>query len=470
MEIQPEQFYKIIGSTNKQVRYIMYNKPAFYHTFEIPKKNGTRTICAPKKRLKEIQANILNNILYNYKVHKNAFGFVPTQSIIKNARKHVKSELVLKLDIRNFFGTITSNRVQGLYDKLDIIKDISYQLTELCTFNNCLPQGAPTSPYLSNLICFKLDKRFTGLAKQHNLEYSRYADDITLSGKKISKKVVNNAEKIIREEGFFVARDKTQFLSKANRQAVTGIIVNEKLSLGRKKYHQLKSIIYNCGKKGISSQNIENHRNFKKHLLGKISILKNLDIWKWFELKSAINKLDWETYDPVKFSHKSDENKVRTDILDSITALNQITNKSFSSDMDIFLLKHLYKGVNSEEEFNHRIQIINSFFDNIRLEFFLKLLSKEDKERNSPLKSIRTIELVLLKKGKSPEVVCETLRDIQILSAGITRHTGTNLNKQVFKVYDKYLVDITSINYKELFEKILIQLRNSLEKLLFSLK
>lgn len=465
------EFYSLIGSSEKQVRYFIYEKSRFYHSFDIPKRNGDkRLITAPTKDLKRVQRNILNNLLHQFKSHKNCYGFVKNKSIFLNANKHKNEEVIFNTDIRNFFNTITSKRVQRLLETLGFPKDTAYIITELCTFNRHLPQGAPTSPQISNLICYTLDKRLTGLANKMNIEYSRYADDITFSGSKIQRSIVNLIDKIIRKEGFKLSRDKTRFLTKANRQVVTGLIVNEKkLSIGRKKYHVLKSIIYNCKTKSILSQNKHNHPNFKKYLLGKIAVFKKIDIWKWYKLKQQIDSLGWDNYDPHKFSPKSTESLIRVEILDLIQSINKVTKGIFQENITI--AKEILKSADTIENFNFRIQSLNNYFNKMNLKYFVDQLSDEDVNENDTSKSRKVIELFLIKKKKDPNMIVDVLKDIEILSAGIARHSGSSkLDKLIKKIYEKYSIDPLNINYSNFFEEILINLKLGLNFLFFSLK
>lgn len=465
------EFYSLIGSSEKQVRYFIYRKSQFYRNFDIPKRNGgKRLIIAPTKDLKRVQRNILNNVLYQFKPHKNCYGFVKNKSIFLNASKHKNEKIIFNTDIRDFFNTITSKRIQGLLERLGFPKDVAYLITELCTFNRYLPQGAPTSPHISNLICHTLDKRLTGLAKKMNIEYSRYADDITFSGSKIPRSITKLIERIVRKEGFKLARDKTRFLSKANRQVVTGLIVNQKkLSIGRKKYHILKSTIYNCKTKGILSQNKHNHPNFKKHLLGKISALKKIDIWKWYKLKQEIDNLNWEDYDPTKFSSKSKGSLIRVEILDLIQSINKITKYIFQENITI--AKEILKPADTIENFNFRIQHLANYFNKINLKYFVDQLTDEDINQNDTSKSRKVIELYLVRKGKDPKTIVDVLKDVEILSAGIARHGGSSkLDKLIQKIYEKYSIDSLNVNYSLFFEKILINLKEGLTFLFFSLK
>ena len=206
------------------------NKNEYYTTFTIKKKNGgLRRIDSPNRLLKHIHRYILFKHLYNFKAHPSATGFIRGRSIFDNANYHVNKNHVYKLDLVDFFPSITKDMVFNVFISKGYNSEISTVMSELCTLNNVLPQGAPTSPAISNLVCYRLDTRLSSLAKKCKLSYTRYADDITFSGWYIKKGVTKLIEKIITDEGFKVSKEKTKLIkNKKNfRQVVTGVVVVE---------------------------------------------------------------------------------------------------------------------------------------------------------------------------------------------------------------------------------------------------
>lgn len=216
----------------------------FYNTFERPKRSGKgcRKICAPSEKLKSVQKIIKEKILDCVEAHESSTGYKRGASIVENAQVHVGKRALLNLDIENFFSSISMPRVIGLFASLGYTEDVAIMLGRLCCFEHALPQGAPTSPSLANLICHKLDRRLKGLAFKSHMQYTRYCDDITLSSdENISGKFVEVVKEIIKDEGFSVNEDKTRVLSQRSCQIVTGLTVNQKVNLPREKRRLIRA-------------------------------------------------------------------------------------------------------------------------------------------------------------------------------------------------------------------------------------
>src|SRR5690625_3882311 len=179
----------IIGNQNKMISLTIYNSSIYYTRMEIRKKsNGLRIINIPNQWLKNVQKWILKDILYSINISDRAKGFRKGNSISDNANPHTNRKCVINIDISDFFTSIQSMQVYKVFRYLGYTKQVSSHLTSLCTVNGYLPQGAPTSPYLSNVICKRLDKRLSRLLEGLGYNYSRYADDMTFSG---DEKIVN---------------------------------------------------------------------------------------------------------------------------------------------------------------------------------------------------------------------------------------------------------------------------------------
>ena len=231
-----------------------------YSHFTIAKRNGTpRQIWSPIPRLKFVQRWVLHNILNNLMTHGAAHGFVRGKSIVTNAAVHSNSDLLIKLDVQDFFPSVSWRRVKGVFRHAGYPEQIATLLALLCTESprqvvqqdgvtyyvalgdRALPQGAPTSPALSNIVCLNLDRRLTGLAEKIGLRYSRYADDLTFSlpateteipssdntqHNQLIGQLLGSVNKILREEGFALNNDKTRVIRKGSQQQVTGMVVN----------------------------------------------------------------------------------------------------------------------------------------------------------------------------------------------------------------------------------------------------
>lgn len=255
-----------------QLRWLTFNRQvattSHYKRFEIPKKNGsTRLISAPMYLLKTAQHWVLDNILYKHPIETEAHGFVPERSIVTNAKLHVGQTLVINLDMKDFFPTITYKRIKGMFKGMGYSEQIATVLGLLCsepetdeieldgttyyvqTGKRTLPQGAPTSPAITNIICRRLDRRLAGVAKSLGFIYSRYADDLTFSadeteGKTKISQLLWQVQQIVEAEGFQLHPDKQQIMRKGARREVTGIVVNEKANLDRKKLRQFRAVLH----------------------------------------------------------------------------------------------------------------------------------------------------------------------------------------------------------------------------------
>jgi RNA-directed DNA polymerase len=253
--------------------YKASNSPQhFYRYFEIPKHTGgVREIAEPLPSLKEIQKWILTNILYRCDPSKFAKAYVPKRSIRENARFHRRQPMVLSLDVENFFGSISSAKVYRFYNKLGYCKSVATILTELCTLDRSLPQGAPTSPAISNLLSLRIDHRLSGYALKNRIRYTRYADDLTFSGKFDVGTLINLVINVLTDAGLSLNVKKTRLMLGHNRQEVTGIVVNEKMQAPREVRSKLRQAIYYIEKYGLDSHmefTSETRANYINHLRG----------------------------------------------------------------------------------------------------------------------------------------------------------------------------------------------------------
>ena len=294
-----KHFALLIGVNPKEI-YSYYLFPEeLYKTIKIPKKKGgLREITAPSENLKYIQRWILYNILYRASVDNNVNGFIKNKSIVDNAKEHVGKECVMNLDIKDFFPSITYIQIYNLFIKFGYTRHLSMVFTGLCTYKNILPQGAPTSPFISNLICKRLDSRLDHLAKKVDATYSRYADDITFSGNKNITKYLSLIKRVITDEKFKVNEKKVRVQFKYHQQMVTGIVVNEKLSVPTKTKKYIRQQIYFSKKFGVKDnlrkQNI-NKTNYREHLYGLAYFIKMVESDYGNELLRDLSEIDWES-------------------------------------------------------------------------------------------------------------------------------------------------------------------------------
>jgi RNA-directed DNA polymerase len=267
----PRDVAKLLQVPYEYLVYYIYqiSPDSRYKEFHVPKKSGGfRIVHSPQNSLKIIQRK-LSQVLYAiYQPRPSIHGFAASRSIITNAKLHTKKNFILNLDLKDFFDSINFGRVMGLFlanpYKLD--KSVATVLAQICCFNRKLPQGAPSSPIVSNLICAKMDSEFQRFAKQHGLLYTRYADDITFSSnkKELPKELVASYEKgggkvvlgnelraIIENNGFQINSDKVRLAYKTQRQKVTGLIVNKKVNVTRIYLRNVDATLHNWETQGL---------------------------------------------------------------------------------------------------------------------------------------------------------------------------------------------------------------------------
>jgi len=281
----------LLGVQKEFLNKIIYSPESFYRTFKIPKKSGgEREILAPYPSLLIIQNWIYNNILKNIPIHKCAHAFTASKSIVTNCKIHAGQKEVLKIDLKDFFTSIPFNRIIFHFNKIGYNKKVSFCLARLCTYKDYLPQGAPTSPILSNIIAIKMDKRLFALAKKFKLNYTRYADDMVFSGDNISVKFIEYVNTIIENEGFQINNSKTRLYKSANKKIVTGIVINEKeLKIPREYRRELVLNLNYILKYGYNSHVAKkkiNDVNYLERIIGKVNFWLQVEPNNEFAQKS----------------------------------------------------------------------------------------------------------------------------------------------------------------------------------------
>ncbi len=276
-----EELAQLLNVTVNDLRFLSYdrrlNKISHYVSYGIKKKSGgVRKISAPKPKLKFVQRAILDNLLSKLNPSKYAHGFVPNKSIVTNALPHIGSSIIINMDLKDFFPSIDYKRVYGFFKSLGYSPQISTVLALICTIpdeqpilvhgqkwhiNNghrTLPQGAPTSPMITNLICRKMDRRMAGIANKLGFTYTRYADDMTFSGPKSSRaniqKLKWQTHSVIKDEDLQLHPDKTKVMPNGHRKEVTGLVVNKNLNVPRKKLKAFRALLFQIEKDGLAGK------------------------------------------------------------------------------------------------------------------------------------------------------------------------------------------------------------------------
>ena len=260
----------------------------------------------PDDELKVIQRRILRQILMKFSSSEYASAYVRRRTLSHHAAPHVGKRYLLKLDIADFFGSIRFDQVhRSVFHSGYFPKQIGVMLTKLCCFHGVLPQGAPTSPAISNLVMKQFDRNMGRWCASRGIAYTRYCDDMAFSGKRPLYPVYEKAKAMLEEMGFTLNEQKTRFVSNAGRQSVTGLTVNEKISVSREYKRRLRQEIYYALKFGAADSILKaEHRDFicegkpdaeryLQHLIGKVQFVLQLEPGNiWF--REAINQLKEE--------------------------------------------------------------------------------------------------------------------------------------------------------------------------------
>lgn len=300
--------------------------PANHYHYHLLTKTGggIRLIEAPKQRLKEIQNRILRGILNAIPVHAAVHGFRRGFSITTFAAPHVARRVVLRLDLRDFFPSLTRVRVQAMFRTAGYPEPVADLLGGLCTnvaprgiFSSSnfatdpgvmfearqlygvphLPQGAPTSSALSNICAYRLDCRLAGLAKASDALYTRYADDLAFSGAeefdRHAERFAIHAAAIALEEGFNVNHRKSRVMCSSVRQHLAGLVVNDHLNIARRDLDRLKATLTNCVRHGPASQNRDGHPAFRSHLDGRVGFVETVNAARGSRLREIFEQIQW---------------------------------------------------------------------------------------------------------------------------------------------------------------------------------
>jgi RNA-directed DNA polymerase len=311
---------KSLGRNRKNPQQLWH-----YHYRVFTKRSGSvRLIESPKPRLKELQRLILAQLLDEIPVHPAVHGFCKGRSIRTFAAPHVNQRVLLRMDLRDFFPSISRARVQALLRSAGYPEPVADLLGGICTNaaprdvweklafyvdplqlheirdlyrQPHLPQGAPTSPSLANLCCYRMDCRLAGFARSVGAEYTRYADDLAFSGDEEFERRVDrfstHVAAILHEEGFAVNHHKTRIMRRGVRQQLTGLVVNQHINIKRVDFDRLKATLTNCVRLGPESQNREAHPNFMEHLEGRIGFVEMANPEKARRLRKLWEQIVW---------------------------------------------------------------------------------------------------------------------------------------------------------------------------------
>lgn len=269
-----------------------------YHRFSLSQGVKERTITAPSRQLKRRQRWILREILSVLQTSPYAHGFEPGRSIKTHAALHADKDYVLCLDIRDFFLSISQDRVKKVFQSAGYSPSAAGTLAKLCCFEEVLPQGAPTSPRLSSIIFKELDLSLAHIAEKWSAVYSRYADDLTFSAPQAIDGLLNEAEQTLRSHGFFLNQEKIRFYGPEKPKRITGLVVqNGTLSVPKHFKRQLRQEIYYCSKFGVLTH-LENtgaskQIHYREHLYGKAYFIHMIEPEAGKNYLQALDQIHW---------------------------------------------------------------------------------------------------------------------------------------------------------------------------------
>lgn len=270
---------KDLGFSAKTLYGLSNSLEKHYHTVYLPKSDGSkRKLSVPDLILKLVQKSIADNILIQYPISKYAKAYKPGSSIQKNARPHVGKKKILKLDIEGFFDHILYSRVKDtVFYEEKYSESIRILLTMLCYYNDSLPQGAPTSPAITNIIMYDFDETVGAFCNEKNIAYTRYCDDMTFSGCFDEREIISFVKGELRKLGLFLKNRKTAVISASKRQVVTGIVVNEKMNVTKDYKKTIRQEIYYIKKFGLDEHlkrlGISDKQQYVLSLKGRIAFV-----------------------------------------------------------------------------------------------------------------------------------------------------------------------------------------------------
>lgn len=286
LEIPTNKLY-MLSNNRKPRQKRRDSKYENYHTVVIHRGRGhrSRILSVPNNLLKLVQRRILERYLYQIETSEYSTAYCKGKSLLDNASPHIEKECILKLDISHFFDSITDDSVYLVFKQFGLSVPATSLLTHLCTYNGKLPQGAPASPYIANLVMKHFDENLGKWCKNRNITYTRYCDDMTFSGDRSAVRnsnIIRKVKALLNNMEMKLNDKKTIFISSSQQQRVTGIVVNEKPAIPREMRRSIRQEVYYCTKFEVSDslqrQGLDISPDKYLHsLLGRISFALQID-------------------------------------------------------------------------------------------------------------------------------------------------------------------------------------------------
>jgi RNA-directed DNA polymerase len=325
LNLMPEELAWLADRRTQEQKLPAGRLRHYLYRWQSKRDGSARLIESPKQLLKMIQRQMLREILERIPPHEAAHGFRRQRSVRSFVEPHIRRDVVLRLDLKDFFPGIRRARIIAIFLTAGYPESVAELLAALCTNSTpgivikaCpvtnalqlrrmkllyerphLPQGAPTSPSLANLAAYRLDCRLMGMAKSFGVEYTRYADDLVFSGnmefaRKIERFYIY-ACTVALEEGFEVQTRKTRIMRQSVSQQAGGVVLNQGMNVKRRYYERLKAILHNCAVHGPAGQNRNKLADFRAHLMGQISHVEMLNPARGKKLREKFQQINWDT-------------------------------------------------------------------------------------------------------------------------------------------------------------------------------
>lgn len=300
----------------------------YRHRWVAKRRGNARLLEIPTPLLRRTQRRLLDQLLNRVAPHPAVHGFRSGCSAVTNAAAHCGRAVVLRFDLADFFPSIPAERIYPLFRMIGYPEPVVRLLAGLCTTRlprsvwnarpnppldgsdypqwarfatRHLPQGAPTSPAIANLIAYRLDRRLAGLAAACGAAYTRYADDLTFSGdselRRAWRRIARRVTLIAAEEGFTLQRAKTRLMGRGERQTVTGVVVNVRPNVPRAEFDRLKAILTNCVQHGPAGQNRDKVPDFRAHLAGRVASVCAVNPVRGRKLWAIFDRIVWSSPD-----------------------------------------------------------------------------------------------------------------------------------------------------------------------------
>jgi hypothetical protein len=325
LELRPSELAWFADVTHRNRERASSTLRHYRYRWVQKRSGGYRLLETPKPRIKKIQRWVHRSVLSAVPADPSAHGFTLGRSALSFAAVHVEQHVVVRMDLADFFGSIVVARVRATFARLGYPDAVASALAGLCCVPTPefvlrsnperdpverhratqrlriphLPQGAPTSPALSNLIAWRLDRRVSGLARAAGAQYSRYADDLAFSGDRAFARAIDRfvvcVGAIAEEEGFALRFRKLRVMRRGTRQQLAGLVVNQRPNVSRRTYDALRATLHNASRLGPASQNRAAHPDFRAHLQGKIAWIEQSNPKRGARLRSLFERIDWST-------------------------------------------------------------------------------------------------------------------------------------------------------------------------------